>query len=175
MFDYDITNPVVYGEPIFYPELAEWFTPASYGILYCNYLDQSYEPIFSEHLSALELIDGAGYGYTMFSDLQFSGRTYPLHIVMTLEHSVDDKDIEELWHSVLNLKVSTLSDSYYNHLMTLWQFDEGLSGMLAEAGLGAPVNGYSNVSTRAGVIAARNVVTIPIDLGETLKEMWQQQ
>ncbi|MDE5876641.1 MAG: DUF4249 domain-containing protein [Muribaculaceae bacterium] len=175
MFGYSISNPFVYDDPIFYPELEEWITPASYGILSCTYFDQSHEPIFSEHISALELIDGAGFGYTMFSDMQFSGRTYPLHIVMTLEHRMDNADIEELWHSILNFKISALSDSYYNHLLTVWQFDEGLSGMLAEAGLGAPVNGYSNVSTRAGIVVARNVTTVPVDFGEALKEMWQQK
>ncbi|MDE6670422.1 MAG: DUF4249 domain-containing protein, partial [Muribaculaceae bacterium] len=94
MFDYNISNPFVYGDPIFYPELEEWITPTSHGILSCTYFDQSHEPIFSEHMSTLELIDGAGYGYTMFSDMQFSGRTYPLHIVMTLEHRIDDAHIE---------------------------------------------------------------------------------
>lgn len=171
MFGYDIVNPSVPGEPIFFPDTAEWITPYMYGILSCYTFDYSHEPIFSEYMSAFEMINGS-IGYTMFSDAQFSGRTYPLHLLLTLDHSIDNTDIEELWHSVMHFKISSLSLSYYNHLMTLWQFDEGIAGILGEAGLGAPVHGYSNVSTRAGIVAARTVSDISIDLGEALKEMW---
>ena len=173
MSGYDIVNPSVPGEPIFFPDTAEWITPYMYGILSCYTLDYSHEPIFSEYMSAFEMINGS-IGYTMFSDVQFSGSTYPLHIIFTLEHYIESNDIEELWHSVMHLKISSLSLSYYNHLMTLWQFDEGIAGMLGEVGLGTPVHGYSNVSTRAGIVAAGNISDIALDLGDALKEMWGQ-
>ncbi|MDE7408155.1 MAG: DUF4249 domain-containing protein, partial [Muribaculaceae bacterium] len=44
-------------------------------------IDYDAEPLFAEHIGALETVSGSdAYGFTVFSDRQIQGRTYPLHV-----------------------------------------------------------------------------------------------
>lgn len=115
------------------------------------------EPIFGEHIGAFESVTGSdAYGFTCFTDRQFSGKPYTLHIVledMNYYVANDFKYDEALLDCGLSFRLSTVSESYYNWAIYHWQGDN-MIGDLSDTGLGDPIWGYSNVSTGAGVIAA---------------------
>ncbi len=70
----------------------------------------------------------------------------------------------------LILELNTISESYYNWGSYLWQYEDGLLVGLGDLGLGDPVWAYSNVSTGAGVVAARSVATYTIKLKDFLEK-----
>jgi len=51
----------------------------------------------------------------------------------------------------------TISPSYYKHVISVWQSNDGIVGSLGGVGLADPVFESSNVSTGAGVVAAAAV------------------
>lgn len=115
------------------------------------------EPIFREHIGAFESVTGSdAYGFTCFSDRQFSGKNYTLNIVfenMNYYVKNDFKYDEALLDCGLTFTLSTVSASFYNWAIYHWHGDN-MIGDLSGSGLGDPIWGYSNVSTGAGVIAA---------------------
>ncbi len=54
--------------------------------------------------------------------------------------------------------------SYYYWAVYKWNADEGILGDLSDMGLAESKWGYSNVSTGAGVVAARSVAGYTISL-----------
>lgn len=124
------------------------------------------EPLFTEHVSALESTAAATSGYTIFSDRQISGKTYPLNIgiedvTYDYYNPIDDPDIKP---GYFNLTLSAVSRSYYDHVISVWVANDGVAGALGSVGLGEAVFPASNVSTRAGVVAATAPVTWKLDL-----------
>lgn len=120
------------------------------------WFDFSGEPLFTEHVSALESVFSDTSGYTIFTDRQISGKSYPLTI------STDNVDFiyynpgndPELKDFSIDLTLGSISDSYYYHVLSVWVANDGIPGMLGGVGLGEPVYATSNVSTGAGVVAA---------------------
>lgn len=132
----------------------------------------SAEPLFHEHMSVLETIFGESYGYSMFSDRQISGRQYGLHIVaentsIRINNPKHDPDFDNVLY--FDTQLMTISDSYYYYLISVWNHYEGIGGTLGDAGLGDPVWEHSNVSTGAGVVAARNISSHRVYLEPLLK------
>lgn len=133
------------------------------------------EPIFSEHIGVFESVMGndAGMGFTFFTDRQFSGKDYTLHLIFNnASYSVKmyGEWNPELFDCGLTLTLHTISQSYYNWVNYLWQRDEGSLNELGEIGLGDPMWGYSNVSTGAGVVAAQSFRTTDINLKDFIEE-----
>ena len=127
------------------------------------------EPIFSEHISEFDaMMGGDAYGFAFFTDRQFSGTDYRLNLqyrnVQALITCTPD-NIEEVCDSGFIVCLSSVSESYYNWFNYCWQIYSGAIWDLSEMGLADPVKGYSNVSTGAGVVAARSTakVRIPTD------------
>lgn len=143
---------------------SSWSTLSFYDIDYTG------EPLFSEHMSALESAMGGNYGYTMFSDRQISGKSYPLNIVyQNLYWEIDNATgvpIEE--DPTLDITLYTISESYYRHLLSVWQSNDGIAGSLGGVGLADPVWEASNVSTGAGVVAARAASRVRIPASRLL-------
>lgn len=119
--------------------------------------DYTYEPIFSEHISPLETIITDAYGlYTVFSDRQISGASYTLEIPVKGRYECDYNNHPDLDNKLtLDVKLGHISTSYYNYMLSLWAATEGISGALGDVGLGDAVFEFSNVSTGAGIVAAR--------------------
>lgn len=134
-------------------------------------LDYDIEPIFSEHIGVLEaIVDGDVYGYNFFTDRQFSGSTYTLHLYypkcnfrLNAPRFNDD-----LLDCGMEINFNTISLSYYNWLNYLWLSNESFQSVIIDAGLGNQFWAYSNVSTGAGVVAAQSSFPISINLKDFL-------
>ena len=130
------------------------------------WVDFTKEPLVSEHVSALESIFADTYGYTIFSDRQISGKTYPLHIIVDIAQFwyYNPEDIQAPKDFSLSVNLLHLSRDYYNHVLSVWECNDGIVGSLGSIGLGESVPAHSNVSTRAGIVAAdaRYEVQIPL-------------
>ena len=118
--------------------------------------DFSREPLFSEHVGALEAIVSDTDGYTVFSDRQISGKSYTIHFSIPGCHYVC-RDITQPRVSDYVMKLSHISAGYNNYMMSLWATTEGVNGILGNVGLGNPVWEHSNVSTGAGIISGAAV------------------
>lgn len=135
-------------------------------------LEYETEPIFSEHMAALDAIDGMdSYGFAFFTDRQFSGQNYTLHLhINDMEYKVRNKTYDEkMFDCGLEFILSTVSESYYNWANYGWQTEMGTIGELTDIGLGDPIWAYSNVSTGAGVVVAQSLATYKMSLKEFLR------
>ncbi len=142
--------------------------------LYTGELQYQLEPIFSEHINALESVSGiVTDDFPFFTDNQFSGGTYTLHLFFKdMGYFVNSPTFnEDLLDCGLQLTLSSVSPSYYNYANYLWQRYDGLTGELGEIGFSEPIWGYSNVSTGAGVVAAVSNVTYTVSLKNFLGEI----
>ena len=131
------------------------------------------EPIFKEHIGVFETVMGndEDMQFVFFSDRQFAGRTYTLHLNFSNNSfRVNSHEYDEsLLECGVNLYLTTVSKSYYNWAVYKWNVDEGIMGDLSDIGLAESKWGYSNVSTGAGVVAAQSSAKYTIDLKEFLK------
>lgn len=129
------------------------------------------DPIFTEHVSSLESAISETYGYTIFSDSQIAGKTYPLHIRVDDIHYGIKTDLGfESNESYISISLNSISDSYYRHVLSVWESNDGINGVLGDVGLADPVWECSNVSTGAGVISAIAPSTIQIPLSRIVTE-----
>lgn len=177
------------GEVLFDLKMQLWFTDSddstdyymfSYGkskynynpdtddVTYISdfYIDTSHEPIFTEHVSSLESIISETSGYTIFTDRQISGRQYGLLLTANQVRAAyrNFNNDPEIARPQILLTLNAISPSYYNHVLSIWVANEGIAGSLGSIGLGEAVFAASNVSTHAGVVAARTPSTISIDI-----------
>lgn len=130
------------------------------------------EPIFSEHIGGIDAVDTNPDGFTFFTDRQFAGRTYTLNLLfkdMTL--TLDKKEItDDLLDCGLVMNLNSVSPSYYRWNLYTWNVRNGSMADLGEFGFADPVWGYSNVSTGAGVVAARSCCSDTIRLKDFLMQ-----
>ena len=136
------------------------------------------EPLFSEHISVIESVFGAEpEEYAFFTSRSFAGRTYPLRLFFNngsyRAYILPDTDATERGCTV-GVSVAAVSKSYYNHVLYSWKIDNGIAGMLGDVGYAEEMPGYSNVSTRAGVISARTVVSQEVDLSGFIDEQYEK-
>lgn len=127
------------------------------SLLNCRYnFDFSVEPIFTEHVSPLESIISETSGYYFFTDRQIAGKQYPLHIRMNriyYTYLADEGPGSN--SSTIDLILYSISESYWKHVISVWESNDGINGILGDVGLSDQIWESSNVSTGAGVIAAR--------------------
>lgn len=136
-------------------------------------LEYEYEPIFKEHISVFETVMGNDEytDFAFFTDRQFPGGSYPLHLNFSnCRYRVYRVEYDEsLFECGVKLQLFTVSKSYYNWTVYIWNAYEGILGDLSEIGLAEAQWGYSNVSTGAGVVAAQSSSEYTLDLKEFLK------
>ena len=121
-----------------------------------NGIDCNVEPLFSEHAGILDLIMSGSGGMSLFTDRQIQGKTYPLDISLSYPTVVvnNPEDIDSLYDAGVVFRFCSVSESYYTYFLLDWVMDNSVGSNLSEAGLSDLVEGYSNVSTRAGIICA---------------------
>lgn len=139
---------------------------------YCGTFNYELEPIFSEHVDIFEsVMGGAATEFTFFTDRQFSGRSYTLHLQFRNgSFYVNSREWEPSYFDCgLEFTLHTVSESYYSCSNYIWQRDEGITGDLSGIGLSDPMWAYSNVSTGAGVVAAQSLRTYTLSLAEFLQ------
>lgn len=141
---------------------------------YAGTFDYNSEPIFKEHIGIFESVMGNGEDtdFVFFTDRQFRGKNYPLHLLFTNgRYYVKSVEYDESkLECGIDLQLTTVSQSYYSWAVYQWNTDEGILGDLADIGLAEPLWGYSNVSTGAGVVAARATTMYRINLKDFLAD-----
>ncbi len=134
------------------------------------------EPIFSEHIGLIDAISGNDtYGFSFFTDRRFSGGSYTLNLQFNdmglrilYPEQLRNENIDDLLNFKIILTLNVISPSYYNWCCYQWNISNGTIGDLGNIGLSDPIWGYSNVSSGAGVVAARSQTSLTIDLKEFL-------
>lgn len=137
-------------------------------------LDAKFEPIFSEHIGVFEsIMGGEPTGFTFFTDRQFADKEYTLKLRFNdASCNVRNPDYDEnLLDCGYELELQTVSQSYYSWENYKWQMENGVTGDIIDFGFGDPVWGYSNVSTGAGVVAARAISTFRVDMKDFLQSV----
>ena len=169
----DVNDPE--GIDNYYHFGYNWFGADTDGspTLSIGQFEYNSEPIFKEHIGVFETVMGNDEDtqFVFFSDRQFSGKTYTLHLNFSDNyfHVKSQEYDESRLECGVNLYLTTVSKSYYNWAVYKWNVDEGIMGDLSDIGLAESKWGYSNVSTGAGVVAAQSSSKYTIDLKEFLK------
>ena len=121
------------------------------------------DPLFYEFLSTLDAMFSEKSGYTMFTDRQIPGRHYPLKIRLNnVQYEIWTDMGPESNASTIELTLYSLSEGYYRHMLSVWSTNDGINGVLGNIGLSDPIWEVSNVSTGAGMVAARSASTVSI-------------
>lgn len=161
-----------YGEsPSGLGEDNDWDTE-SYTYLNLGTFDDSFEPLFKEHIGVFESVMADGDSNMMtFSDRQFAGKNYNLNMILkNMSYSIETQQYDpELFDATVTFYLVNISRSYYDRILYLWQRDSGMLGDLGNLGLADPMWGYSNVSTGAGVVAARSYSTFTVSLRDFIE------
>lgn len=125
------------------------------------------DPILTEYISTME--DWLGYTHgvdVFFSDRQFS--SHPHTIVFGYNGCHYSCSLPEISPDGLECGMEftlwTISESYYKWLLYRWQSEDGMLSDFIDMTLADQMWGYSNVSTGAGVVAARSSYAASIDL-----------
>ncbi|MDE5712549.1 MAG: DUF4249 domain-containing protein [Muribaculaceae bacterium] len=121
-----------------------------------NFRDVTDDPLFTEHVSAIDHVLAETSGYSLFSDRQISGKSYPLHVRLEgVSYQLDNRSaIPDAENSYIKFILYSISPSYYRHVISVWAANDGIVGALGDVGLAEPVFAASNVSTGAGVVSA---------------------
>lgn len=176
-FDYAAIDPITEPNVGIGDDGEILWTEYSHVWFYIGSFQADREPIFGEHIGAMDAAMGAdSYGFTFFTDRQFPGTEYTLHLSFTACHyQINSMKWQPgLLDASVKLTLSTISRSLYDWANCRWQSEQGIVGGLGEFGLADPIWGYSNVSTGAGIIAARAVSEYTICLADFLREVFQR-
>ncbi|MDE5786132.1 MAG: DUF4249 domain-containing protein [Duncaniella sp.] len=149
-----------------------WYPHHPYTSFRPGEIQYDAEPIFNEHIGVFESIFGDSENMFMFfSDRQFAGKDYTLRLnFRNGYYSVNTANYDPaLYDCTITFELATISRSYYDRLLYIWHRDSGALGDMGDFGFAEPICGYSNVSTGAGVVAARSMSTCTISLGDYLE------
>ena len=169
----DIVN--YYQLKVYDPALIDYETGARAYFQWLR-IDMSNEPLVTEHVSSFESVVADTWGYSFFSDRQISGKNYSFHVsVDNCNFYYNNPDgIPEYENSGLDIELQSLSQNYYNHILSVWEANDGLVGSLGSVGLGEIVPAYSNVSTNAGIVAGKAVSRIQLSIPKLMKQFTDQ-
>lgn len=134
------------------------------------------EPIFGEHIGVFESFMGSAETSTaFFTDRQFRGSAYTLRLRWdNFSYMAYGREwTPETADCGYRLTLHTVSQSYYDWALYLWQREEGPYGDMSDVGFSDPMWGYSNVSTGAGVVAAQSITEIDIPFADFVREQLQ--
>lgn len=134
--------------------------------------DMSGEPLFTEHVSTIDMMGAETSGYTIFSDRQISGHTYGLKVRLTdcIYKYQNPGSLPEFEDSGIDIDLYAISPSYYKHVLSVWECNDALVGAMGAIGLGPTVPAYSNVTTHAGIVAAKAVSRFRVRLPKLLEQ-----
>lgn len=140
------------------------------------WVEYDHEPLFTEHTSALDQALTETSGYTIFTDRQISGIKYPLTISLTdMVYAVyNPNNNPDIGNATIDFELRSISKSYYEHVLSVWQANDGINGVLGNIGFADLVYASSNVSTNAGVVAAMTPFTYHLPL-KTIFEKYPPQ
>ncbi len=131
------------------------------------------EPIFREHMGLIESVfDDVYVGSMIFSDRQFPRKDYTLRLQFNkANYHVESPEYDpELYDCNVKFYLATVSRSFYDWSIYQWQRWSGMTGDWDEVGFADPIWGYSNVSSGAGVVAARSLSCCTINLKNFIQQ-----
>lgn len=132
------------------------------------------EPILEEYIGMFESVMGNDYddALLIFSDRQFSRKDYTLRLQFNnASYLVESPEYDsELYDCSITFYLATVSRSYYDRAIYVWQRDSGIIGDLGDLGFAEPIWGYSNVSSGAGIVAARSFSTYTLNLKDFIQQ-----
>ncbi len=152
-----------------------------------NYLppnfDQESDPIFQEHISTFEYTMGGGSYDMIFSDRKFNGGKYNLNLRYnayvynysgaewapkqipnnSTKHNANNIAKAEEREPIVEIQLTTLSKSLYQYWLSC-EARNGFQGGLSQIGMADITWTKSNVSSGAGIIAARTPSSITLPL-----------
>ena len=133
--------------------------------------DFSGEPLFTEHVSILESVIADTSGYTIFSDRQINGHSYPLRISYDncSFYYRNPTNLEGPEEYGIKVSLRHVDPTYYKHVISVWEANDAIVGSLGGVGLAPAVYPYSNVSTKAGVVAAYAVSELTLPMVELIR------
>lgn len=149
--------------------------PLMRSVLYMGSLDYDAVPLFSEHIGGVETVMGSGAsGFTFFTDRQISGKPYKMYLSFSNACYSVTSDVydESMFECGYEVRLISVSQSWYNWHNYLWQRNGGTIGDYSDLGLCDPIWGYSNVSTGAGVVAARTITDFTIPLTDFIRDAY---
>lgn len=153
----------------------DWTAP--YSWINLGTFDLNVEPIFKEHIGVFESLFGEDSdALLVFSDRQFAGKSYTLNLQFNdAYYYLSSQEYNECNYDFsLEFSLASISQSYYDRSMYVWQIDSGILGDLGDLGFAEPLWGYSNVSTGAGVVMARSIATYTLSLRDFLKSSMEE-
>lgn len=126
------------------------------------------DPIFSEHQNVLDIILSNSDWINFFSDGSISGnkRTLTVRHTMPLPSANMPDDV---YHDVVNIRLHSISESYYKYLLSICKKYSGFNGSLNDIGLGNDVMIYTNVSNGVGIVSGSACSNYPIDISDIIK------
>lgn len=130
------------------------------------------EPLFTEHVSVLESAVAETSGYTIFSDRQIYGKTYPLRVRYDPFEFYywNPSDMQGPKEYGITVTLRHVDPAYYKHVLSVWEANDAIVGSLGGIGLANPVYAYSNVSTHAGVVAAYAVSQVTVSMVDLIDQ-----
>ena len=169
----DLSNEIVMSE-----DMGEAGAESEDGFssFYGGYLNCDSDPLFYDSVDEMESIYGATDGFDFFTDRLFSGSSYTLNLLfVNCRYSVTSKE----WDASLldcgkEIMLHTVSKSYYDWAFYSEQIDSGVMGDISDWGFIDPVWAYSNVSTGAGVVAARSLSICKVSLKDYLEKFLKE-
>lgn len=145
--------------------------PIRHACLYMGEFDNNSDELFKEHIGITEyVIGGLETPGLFFTDRMFPGSTYTigLNFDRSSFEAFGSEFEEDFLDCGIIFTLMTVSRSYYDRMNYLWQKNSGIIGEMADMGFADPYWGYSNVSTGAGVVAAKTVTTYDLKLKDFL-------
>lgn len=142
-----------------------WFWPGNF--------DYEAEPILKEHIGVFESMFGDyDEPLMVFTDKQFSGKSYTMNLNFQSAYYrvYVPENTPGIYDYNIVFMLFTVSPSYYNRAIYVWQAELGMLGDLGDLGFADPIWGYSNVSTGAGVVAAVSGSFFRVSLSEFLQK-----
>lgn len=140
---------------------------APYSTLTLGALNYKAEPLFEEHIGTFESLTGIdSQRFLYFTARRFASGTYTLRLQFpeATYHVNSPHYSPSLYNAAISLTLYTISESLYNNAVYRWQHNLGSISTIADLGFADPIAAYSNVSTGAGIVAARTPTNLTLPL-----------
>lgn len=140
---------------------------APYSTLTLGALNYKAEPLFEEHIGTFESLTGIdSQRFLYFTARRFASGTYTLRLQFpeATYHVNSPLYSPSLYNAAISLTLYTISESLYNNAVYRWQHNLGSISTIADLGFADPIAAYSNVSTGAGIVAARTPTHLTLPL-----------
>lgn len=132
------------------------------------------DPILGENESAIDGVFNQYHDFAVFSDQAIRGKEYTLTCYNYYLFRYLNPDWEPTRRYVDEIRLYSISRDYYLYLISMYKKYNGVNGTLEEFGLAEPHRIYTNISSGAGIVAARACNPVLNDVTDKLIEVNQR-